>query len=89
MKLKTCKNIEIFLLGIRFIVVLALSPIKFFGWAFLKIFDSIDYLIEEGIWALSNKMLRKSDEVKNGTIKNKEAIRDIGSLTAWKRLELD
>lgn len=87
MKLKTCKNIEILLQIIVRVIMIPLLPIGAIGYFFLKIYTYVDDFIEEKIFTLSNKMLCNSDEVRNGMIKNKEAINQISSLTAWERLK--
>ena len=79
MKLKTLSKIEMVFDILNVMVILL--PIIFviiFRW----LVDKLDFRFEVG-----NKLLKMSDEVKNGTIKNKDFIEEGCAKTLYKMLK--
>jgi hypothetical protein len=86
MKLKTLAKIQLVFSTFNWLVILPPFLIGvIFGWlrgACEWLVDILDYRIVVG-----NKLLKASDEVKNGKIKNKEFIGDSSAWVAYKYIE--
>ena len=88
MKLKTLSKIEIAFDIINVMVILLPFILRailgYAGNAIEWFVDKLDFRLEVG-----NKLLKMSDEVKNGTIKNQEFIEDRRAITGYKILKYE
>lgn len=86
MNLKRLSNLQILLFTIIDIILIPLYLIYFLINALYKIFR---YLIDKVIalkWLIGNKLLKSSDEVKNGIIRNKSYIESCTASNVYKVL---
>lgn len=89
MKLKTASNIQnaiwltlwLFMLPFSIVGYLIDCTTQPFKWV-LEVIDSLRFRI-------GNKLLRMSDEVKDGTIQNEQLFRKITATEAYKRLKIE
>lgn len=86
MKLKTATKIEI---AIKWLTGFLLFPLALVLGLFTLVCKGIDWIF--GIRnlfcnSIGNKLLRTSDEVKNGKIKNRDAIEQFTAMVAYKKL---
>lgn len=90
MKLKTCKNIEVALCAVKWMVVLPLLPLyvisfvfMVIGWAFAHTWIWMYETTTKLVWKISNKMTRNCDEVKEGKISSRYFIETMGAFRMY------
>ena len=87
MKLKEASKIEVlFCFSIRILEVIIL-PVFIIPILMTKLWELIIDWLDGVMWSFGHKMLRISDEAKDGTIQNKQALKNGRAHSTWIRLK--